>query len=92
MGDVRSGTRMSSSRAQEFDDRFAANLTAARKRAGLTRDQLGDRAGMSVHQVRSIEQPSPGNARRRVSIGEAVILAAALGMQPGELLRRVPDA
>jgi len=76
-------------RVEAFDDRFADNLRAAREAAGLSRVDLSRLTGIPWHAIEKIEvvRSHRSNLRRRVTIGEAVVLAEALGMTPGSLLR-----
>lgn len=81
------GIRTKSVTAEALDDLFAANLRAAREDLGLSRRALGERSGLSKISIEKIEGRTCQTAWRRVSIGEAVVLAEALGVKPGELLR-----
>lgn len=73
-----------------LDDRFAVSLHNLRRTKRMSRPELAARTGMSAAAIERIET---GNGyptgRRRVSIGEAVVLAEALGATPGDLLRGV---
>lgn len=87
-------TRRIPAQAVEFDDRFSSNLRALRRSLELSQQDLADRAGMGVESIALIEVARRGANRRTVTIGEAVVLAQALGVQPAELLkpRQVPGA
>lgn len=64
---------------QELD--LAARLRALRLAVGLSRQDLAERAGLSERSIRDIE-----NGRRaRVQDKTVMLLAAALGCDPGEL-------
>lgn len=73
---------------ETLDDLFADNLRAAREERNVTRVELSRRTGISWASIEKIETyRTPNGLRRRVTIGEAMVLAHALGMKPGELLR-----
>lgn len=74
-----------------LDDLFADNLGTARHRAGLSRRDLAERTGIPAYTIENIEsgRGCRDNLRRRATIGEAVVLAEALGLKPGDLLRAV---
>jgi transcriptional regulator with XRE-family HTH domain len=76
-------------RIHEFDDRFADNLIARRHELGVSRSELARRAGLPSYSIEKIEtgHGCGSGLRRRVTIGEAVALAEALGVQPGALLK-----
>lgn len=78
-----------SERAADLDALFADNLTAARTRLGVTRRDLSKRSGISERTIEKIETGAGcwQNTRRWASIGEAVALSVALGVQPAELLK-----
>lgn len=59
-------------------------LTSARKEAGLTQTQLGNRIGRDQSFISLIE-----GAQRRVDILEFFALARALGYEPLELVNRL---
>jgi len=63
------------------DAAFARALRAARRTAGITQQTLAERAGVPVGLVAGSEQ-----GQRRVSIGEAAALAAALGVTLDEMV------
>lgn len=74
---------------EDYDDRFADNLRTARKQLGVSRMELQRRTGIAWHTIEKIESRRHARAlRRRVTIGEAIVLAEALGVQPGTLLRQ----
>jgi hypothetical protein len=74
-------------KAQVLDDRFADNLHALRVARRVSRRELSARTGIPHHSIEKIETGCRPGPRRRASIGEAVVLAAALGVRPGELLK-----
>ncbi len=77
-----------SDRVQALNDRFADNLVALRISRRMSRTTLEARSGIPEHVITKVENLRRGAGRRRpVSIGEAVVLAEALGVAPGELLR-----
>jgi transcriptional regulator with XRE-family HTH domain len=61
---------------------FAAAIRAARVEAGLTQADVAERAGLAVHTVQSAEQGA-----RRTSVGEAAVIAQALGRSLDELVK-----
>lgn len=72
------------SRIQDLEARFAFNLGVERVRRGLSRRGLGVLAGMPHYTIERIEHQY---RNRRATIGEVVVLAEALGLKPGELLK-----
>jgi len=76
-------------KAQVLDDRFADNLHALRVARKISRRELSARTGIPHHSIEKIETGHGCRLglRRQASIGEAVVLAAALGVRPGELLK-----
>lgn len=60
---------------------FARNVADARRRAGMTQEEVSDRSGVHPTEVSRIEG---GNRDARVST--VFRLAAALGVSPGQLL------
>jgi transcriptional regulator with XRE-family HTH domain len=64
-----------------FAERFAANLKAARKQAGLSQEEASFRAGLHRTEVGMIER-----GERVPRIDTLVKVAGALGVKPGELL------
>jgi transcriptional regulator with XRE-family HTH domain len=83
------GIRTTSPDAEALDDAFADNLRAMRTERGMTRRELSAETGIPYHSIEKIETGAGcrERMRRRVSIGEAVLLAEALGVKPGELLK-----
>lgn len=81
------GIRTKSVTAEALDDLFAANLRAAREEQGISRRVLGERSGLGKISIEKIEARTCWTTHRRVSIGEAIVLAEALDVKPGELLR-----
>jgi DNA-binding Xre family transcriptional regulator len=67
----------------EFEKRFAFNLGRVRIAQKMSRRKLGEIAGIADHTMEHLEKG------RRATIGEAVVLAEALGVKPGELLRPI---
>lgn len=74
--------------AKAFDDRFSDGLKAARKSLAVSRRELGDRCGLPDYTIAQIETGYGHPKRRRATIGEAIVLAEALGMKPGDLIRQ----
>jgi transcriptional regulator with XRE-family HTH domain len=58
---------------------FAGRLKELRERAGLTQEQLADRAGMNKYGVAQLEQ-----GRNKPSWESVLILADALGVTPND--------
>lgn len=84
-------------RIATLDDLFADNLAAARARLGISRRVLAQRTGIPQRSIEKIETDrgcGRAGLRRKVAIGEAIVLAEALGLKPGDLLkaRAVGDA
>lgn len=63
---------------------FAFNLKRLRTSAGLSQEELADRAGLHRTYISSIER-----AQRNISLENIFVLAGALGAQPGELLKPI---
>ena len=63
---------------------FAENLRRIRIATGLSQETLADRAGLHRTYVSSIER-----GRRNVSLTNIFLLAEALGVEPGDLLRPI---
>jgi transcriptional regulator with XRE-family HTH domain len=76
-------------RIDAIDDRFADNLRMIRTARKISRPVLAEKTGIPRRTIEKIEtgHGCPPGRRRRVTIGEAVVLAEALGVKPGELLR-----
>lgn len=80
-----------SERARTFDDRFADNLRAVRTVRKVSRRELAKLTGIPSHSIEKIETGhgcGRKGLRRAVTIGEAVVLAEALGVAPGDLLKQ----
>lgn len=77
-----------------FDNAFADNMWALRVRLGLSRRDLADITGISQRVIEKIETGGTcrNGLRRRPTIGEAVVIAEALGVRPGELLKHAAVA
>lgn len=65
---------------------LAYNVRSIRKSTGLSQEELADRAGLHRTYISSIER-----AERNVSLENIFLLAAALGVEPGDLLKPVKD-
>ena len=63
---------------------FARNLKRLRTAAGISQEELADRAGLHRTYISSIER-----AQRNISLENIFLLAKALGAQPGELLNPI---
>lgn len=61
-------------------DRASANLVAARRKAGLTQEELADRCGLHRTEISLLERGG-----REPRLGTLVKLAEALGIPPGQL-------
>lgn len=68
------------------DDAFARSVRTARLRSRLSQRQLAAAAGLPVGLLAKIEQ-----GVRRASVGEAAILAAALGVPLAEMVAGPSD-
>jgi transcriptional regulator with XRE-family HTH domain len=65
---------------------LAQNLRRLRKSTGLSQEGLADRAGLHRTYISSIER-----SERNVSLENIFLLAEALGVEPGDLLKPVED-
>lgn len=65
---------------------LAANLRRIRHSTGLSQEDLADRAGLHRTYISSIER-----AKRNVSLKNIFLLAEALGVEPGDLLKPVEE-
>ena len=63
---------------------FAFNLRRLRTAAGLSQEELADRAGLHRTYISSIER-----GQRNISLKNIFVIANALGTQSGELLAPV---
>lgn len=71
--------------AAEVDRRFAQRLRVLRRRRGMTGPELAAAAGLpeqAVYRIEAGASPAP----RRATIGEAVALAEALGINLAHLV------
>ncbi|HEX4304974.1 MAG TPA: helix-turn-helix transcriptional regulator [Solirubrobacterales bacterium] len=64
----------------EIADRFAKNLRRLRKAAGLTQEELAERAGVHRTEIGLLE-----HGKRRPGLEMLVKLAGSLGVPPEEL-------
>ena len=64
---------------------MARNLRRLRAEHKLTQEQLADRAGLSTRYIGSVER---ADVKARITVVDQI--ATALGVDPGELLRRTP--
>jgi transcriptional regulator with XRE-family HTH domain len=62
-------------------ERFGANLVRARKRAGISQEELGFRASLHRTEIGQLER-----GVRLARIDTLVKLAGSLGINPGDLL------
>ena len=65
---------------------LAFNLKHLRTSAGISQEELADRAGLHRTYISSIER-----AKRNVSLGNIFQLADALHVTPAELLKPMPN-
>ena len=63
---------------------LAQNLRRFRKSIGLSQEELADRAGLHRTYISSVER-----AERNISLENIFLLAEALGVEPGDLLKLV---
>ena len=66
------------------EQQFAANLRARRQQAGLSQEQLADRAGFHPTEISRLER-----AVREPRLGTIVRLARGLDLSPQELLAKI---
>ena len=62
------------------------NLKRLRTSAGISQEELADRAGLHRTYISSIER-----AQRNVSLENIFLIAEALGATPAELLKLIPN-
>lgn len=74
--------------ARFYDDRFGDGLKAVRESLGLSRRELSERSGLPEYAIGQIETGYGKPKRRRATVGESIVLAEALGVKPGDLLRQ----
>jgi transcriptional regulator with XRE-family HTH domain len=67
--------------------RFAANVAEARRRAGITQEEVWRRSDIHYTEVSRIE-----NGERDARVSTIFRLAKALGVTPGQLLDGLPKA
>lgn len=63
---------------------LAKNLRRIRKSTGLSQEELADRAGLHRTYISSIER-----AERNISLENIFLLARALDVEPGDLIKPV---
>lgn len=63
---------------------FGANLTAAREHAGLSREELGSRAGLNAATIYRLEAGD-----RQPRLPTIIVLAEVLGMSASELVQNL---
>ena len=66
---------------------MGVNLKRLRTSAGISQEELADRAGLHRTYISSIER-----ARRNVSLENIFQIAEALGTSPAELLKPLPTS
>lgn len=72
---------------EPWQEAFTSNVRAARERAGLTQEEVGNASGVGQAQYNRYE-----NGRVDPSIGVLVRIAAALGVTAADLLDGVEAA
>ena len=77
---------MQNVRDQQVLDRFALRLKEMRNRAQLTQEELSYKSGLTLSQIARIE-----TGRLNSTICTVVILAKALDVDPGEILKGLLD-
>lgn len=65
-------------------DRASANLAAARRKAGLTQEELADRCGLHRTEISLLERGG-----REPRLGTLIKLAEALGVPPEKLCKGI---
>lgn len=63
---------------------FGANLTAAREHAGLSREELGSRAGLNAATIYRLEAGD-----RQPRLPTIIVLAEVLGMTASDLVQNL---
>ncbi|UXS05588.1 helix-turn-helix domain-containing protein [Agrobacterium tumefaciens] len=76
-----------SSFAPEIYRRIIAQLIAARKDAGLTQADIGQRIGQRQTVISKIE-----TAERRIDVAEFIELSKAIGLDPVDVVREIARA
>ena len=66
---------------------FGANLTVAREHVGLSREQLGTRAGLNAATIYRLEAGDPLLRWPSLRIEQIIVLAKVLGMTASDLIR-----
>lgn len=61
------------------------NIKRVRKKLGMTQERFAELSGFQQHYLSEVE-----NGKRNISIITLYELATALGVSPGELVRRPP--
>jgi transcriptional regulator with XRE-family HTH domain len=74
---------MSLARVAQVQCYVAANVRRLRKAQGLTQESLSEKAGLGPVHLRSIER-----GVENVTLATLVAMADALGVPPGQLLRK----
>lgn len=74
---------MNQSKAKEI---LAKNLRRYRNNTGLSQEELADRAGLHRTYISSVER-----AERNISLENIFLLAEALDIEPGELLKAINE-
>jgi transcriptional regulator with XRE-family HTH domain len=67
---------------------FGTILTQCRRRGGLSREELAERAGVPVAMLESVERGRPDG----LGLHEICRIAKALGLEPCDLMRRYEAA
>jgi predicted transcriptional regulator len=80
--DLGAGEKLRPRRKPSLETRLARNIAALRARHGLTQRELAAKAGVGVSVVSMVEARRTSPTVRSVSL-----IAAALGVDPDELLR-----
>lgn len=66
---------------EDLYDRFGRQLRTARKDARLTQEELAERVGLTRTSITNIER-----GMQHISLRQLYLLAAAVGLRPGQLL------
>lgn len=78
--DILSGVRHAG-RVDDLYTRFGRQLRTARRDAGLTQEEVAERVGLTRTSITNIER-----GMQHISLRQLYLLAAAVGLQPAQLL------
>ena len=81
----KSGTKSAKAKQRQNWRKIAASvISAARRDHDLTQEQLAAKLGLTRETVGNMEA-----ARRKIEVGDLVMVAQAIGVEPERLFRRI---